>query len=43
MTRTTKINQPAFVGFTTPQIGFAIDTQLWRTTDGGLTWKVVTF
>ena len=37
------------LGFTTPQIGFALTAtqnttqyQLWRTVDGGLTWKVVT-
>ena len=35
------------LGFTTPEIGFAIaiptsgPDELWRTTDGGLTWSVV--
>ena len=39
-----------FIGFTTTKIGFAVVTQqvpsprfLWRTTDGGQTWTVVTF
>jgi hypothetical protein len=38
-----------FIGFTNPSLGFAIlpghnsPYQLWRTTDGGLTWAVVTF
>lgn len=38
----------SFVGFTTPAIGFAIPDvasgrQLWRSTDGGSHWSVVTF
>lgn len=38
-----------FIGFTTVTVGFAIvpgqpsPSQLWRTTDGGRTWSVVTF
>lgn len=39
-----------FIGFTTTKVGFLIASmqnstpdQLWRTSDGGLTWSVVTF
>jgi hypothetical protein len=38
-----------FIGFTTNKVGFLIayvqqtGNQLWRTTDGGKTWAVVTF
>ncbi|HEY5050388.1 MAG TPA: hypothetical protein VII50_05770 [Acidothermaceae bacterium] len=38
---------PGFIGFTTTKLGFTVTdgtgAQLWRTTDGGLTWTVVTF
>jgi photosystem II stability/assembly factor-like uncharacterized protein len=36
---------PGFIGFTTTKLGFIVTdgtgAQLWRTTDGGLTWSVV--
>ena len=32
--------QASYVGFTTPSIGYAIvGTGLWRTEDGGNTWR----
>jgi len=38
---------PGFIGFTTTTTGFIVSdgtgAQLWRTTDGGQTWSVVTF
>jgi photosystem II stability/assembly factor-like uncharacterized protein len=38
---------PGFIGFTTTTIGFIVTdgtgAELWRTTDGGLTWSVVQF
>jgi photosystem II stability/assembly factor-like uncharacterized protein len=38
---------PGFIGFTTTKVGFIVTdgtgAQLWRTTDGGQTWTVVTF
>lgn len=38
----------AFVGFTTPQLGYAVldettTDSLWRTVDGGRTWRVVSY
>ncbi|MGH3096903.1 MAG: hypothetical protein ACRDMV_13010 [Streptosporangiales bacterium] len=38
----------AFVGFTTPQMGYAVldetsTDSLWRTVDGGRTWRVVSY
>jgi photosystem II stability/assembly factor-like uncharacterized protein len=36
---------PGFIGFTTTKLGFIVTdgtgAQLWRTTDGGLTWSIV--
>jgi photosystem II stability/assembly factor-like uncharacterized protein len=41
------VTLPGFIGFTTTTIGFIVTdgngSQLWRTTDGGQTWTVVTF
>ena len=49
-TNATGISDVAFLGFTTPAVGFAITvgedgttTQLLRTADGGATWPAVTF
>jgi hypothetical protein len=49
-TSVTGISDVAFLGFTTPAVGFAItmgntrnSAQLLRTGDGGLTWSAVTF
>jgi hypothetical protein len=39
------VSLPGFIGFTTTKIGFIVTdgngAQLWRTTDGGQTWAVV--
>lgn len=40
-----ELAQPTYAGFTTPDVGYLIDTEgaLFRTTDGGQSWTRVTF
>ena len=47
MPRTARIDEVFWLGFTTSRGGAAVvqlgprETQLWRTTDGGATWRSV--
>lgn len=40
-----QLGDPVFAGFTTPEVGYVIDTEgaLFRTTDGGASWDSVEF